>query len=224
LVLAISGCAPETGGESEVSDPVDTQDSGTVELALQVRTLTYTQDNPGPTQVVLDVQVPAEARVELYMNDILQKGWDTGDACVVFPAFTLCEDELEQSISTMAETGGIKRFELTALKGDTWKRVTFERTLSLGQCIANADFYSDVVQPVLEAQCGNCHNAGNPAFNASANSTQFQSTISGASDRLYRAPSHQEAGHDPKPLQPYDADYRAIAELVWRSRKPFVCS
>jgi hypothetical protein len=226
LALATSGCAPETASNdnNEVSDPVDTDDSGAVELALKVRTLNYTQSNPGPTQVVLDVQVPTEARMDLYMNDVLQKSWDTGEACVVFPAFTLCEDDLEQSIATVIETGGTKRFELTALKDDTWKTVTFERDLTLGQCVSNEGFYNTKVQDVLQDQCGNCHNAGNPVFSANATWSQFETTIFNSTHRLYRAPSHQESGHSAEPLEPYDADYRAIAELVWRTLEEFQCS
>lgn len=226
LALVVGGCQPDTLSDDtgDTSDPVDTDDSGTVELALQVRTLNYTQSNPGPTQVVLDVQVPTEAQVELYMNDVLQKSWSTGDACVEFPAFTLCEDDLDQSIATMVETGGSKRFELTALKGNDWKTVTFERDLTLGQCISSEAFFNTKVKDVLQNQCGSCHNAGNPAFNVNSNWTQFESTIFNSTHRLYQAPSHQENGHSAQPLEPYDADYRAIAELVWRTLNEFECS
>ncbi len=226
LALAISGCQPDIASDDsgKVTDPIDTDDSGTVELALQMRTLSYTQSNPGPTQIVLNLQVPTDARVELYMNDVLQKSWNTGDACVEFPAFTLCEDDQEQSIATMIETGGATLFELTALKGDAWKTVTFERDLTLGQCISNEAFFNTEVKDVLQNQCGSCHNAGNPAFNANANWSQFASTIFNSSHRLYFAPSHQENGHGAQPLEPYDADYRAIAELVWRSLNTFQCS
>ncbi|WP_028671445.1 hypothetical protein [Saccharospirillum impatiens] len=231
VALTVSGCQPDTASDTddEVSDPVDTDDSGAVELALRVRTLNYTQSNPGPTQVVLDVQVPTEARIDLYMNDVLQKSWDTGEACVEFPAFILCEDDLEQSIATMIETGGTKRFELTALKGNTWKTVTFERDLTFGQCISNAEYYSEVAQPLLVDKCSSCHREGgdekaSAIFRAEDSWASFETTIFNLMHRLYLAPSHQEPGHNASPLEPYDADYRAIAELVWRTLEEFQCS
>ncbi|HET8903902.1 MAG TPA: hypothetical protein VFN16_07910 [Saccharospirillum sp.] len=226
LALVVGGCQPDTASDdtSDTSDPVDTDDSGTVELALQVRTLNYTQSNPGPTQVVLDVQVPTEAQVELYMNDVLQKSWNTGEACVEFPAIILCEDDLDQSIATMIETGGTKRFELTALKGDDWKTVRFERDLTLGQCVSNEAFYNTQVQDVLQSQCESCHNTGNSVFDANANWLQFESTIFNKMHGLYQSPSQQINGHPTQPLEPYDADYRAIAELVWRTLNEFECS
>jgi hypothetical protein len=142
------------------------------------------------------------------------------------PAFTQCADYIDQTVAVMIENDGAKRFELTALKGGDWKTVTFEQTLELGQCIGDKDFYAQTVQPVLQDECGSCHNAGNPAFNANATWSQFETTINSALHRLYQAPSNQEAGHSPQPLKPYDVDYRAIFEIVWRQlQQPvFQCS
>lgn len=226
LALLVAGCQPETASDDtgDTSDPVDTDDSGTVELALAVRSLSYTQANPGPTQAVLDVRIPTEATVQLVLNDELIEEWDTGDSCIVFPAFTQCADYLDQSLPVMIETGGEQHFELTALKGGDWKTVTLERDLTLGQCISNEAFYNTEVQGVLQSQCSSCHNGGNPVFSADASWAQFETTIFNSTHRLYQAPSHQENGHNAKPLEPYDEDYRAIAELVWRSLNEFECS
>lgn len=226
LTMLVAACQPETASDSpgDTSDPVDTDDSGTVELAVAVRSLSYTQANPGPTQAVLDIRIPTEATVQLVLNDELIEEWNTGDSCIVFPAFTQCADYLDQSLPVMIETGGEQQFELTALKGGDWKTVTFERDLTLGQCISNAAFYNTKVQGVLQSQCSSCHNGGNPVFSAGASWSQFETTIFNSTHRLYKAPSHQENGHNAKPLEPYDADYRAIAELVWRSLNDYQCS
>ena len=226
LAFLVAGCQPESTRDDtdDIPDPVDTDDSGTVELALAVRSLSYTQANPGPTQAVLDVRVPTEATVQLVLNDELIEEWDTGEACIVFPAFIQCADYVDQSLPVMIETGGEQQFELTALKGGEWKTVTFNRNLSLGQCISNEAFYTTKAQGVLQSQCGSCHNGGNPVFSAGASWSQFETTIFNSTHRLYKAPSHQENGHNAQPLEPYDADYRAIAELVWRSLNEFECS
>mgnify|MGYP000117881494 FL=1 len=232
LALLVAGCQPEAASDDtgDTSDPVDTDDSGSVELALAVRSLSYTRANPGPTQAVLDVRIPTEATVQLVLNDELIEEWDTGDSCVVFPAFTQCADYLDQSLPVMIETGGEQHFELTALKGSDWKTVTFERDLTLEQCIANAAFYDEIVQPVLDDACSSCHREGgdgSSVFWSDDPWATFETTILNRREDLYQAPSLQtsmEQHRRRQIFQPYSTEYRAIAESVWRTLTSFQCS
>lgn len=119
LMHSLSACQPEelAVSDNDSAEDAEPANSGDTGIALLVRSLNYTQTNPGPTQVVLDVRIPTEANVQLWLYDVLIDEWATGEACVVFPALTQCADYIEQTVAVMIENDGAKRFELTALKG-----------------------------------------------------------------------------------------------------------